>query len=126
MTDRTLFQAASISKPVFALGVLRLADTGRVKLEANVNDYLTTWKVPDSPLTRQAPVTLRALLSHTAGINGQGFRGYEPEAALPTLNQILDGTRRLTTARSGSILRQERDFAIPVAGTSWRRRRCRT
>jgi CubicO group peptidase (beta-lactamase class C family) len=93
VTDRTLFQAASISKPVFALGVLRLADTGRVKLEANVNDYLTTWKVPDSPLTRQTPVTLRALLSHTAGINGQGFRGYEPKAALPTLSQILDGTQ---------------------------------
>jgi CubicO group peptidase (beta-lactamase class C family) len=93
VTDRTLFQAASISKPVFALGILRLADTGRVKLEANVNDYLTTWKVPDNPLTRQTPVTLRALLSHTAGINGQGFRGYEPKAALPTLSQILDGTQ---------------------------------
>ena len=92
VTGRTLFQAASISKPVFALGILRLADTGRVKLEANVNDYLTTWKVPDSPLTRQTPVTLRALLSHTAGINGQGFRGYEQKAALPTLSQILDGT----------------------------------
>ncbi len=92
VTDRTLFQAASISKPVFALGVLRLADTGRVKLTANVNDYLTTWKVPDSQLTRPSPVTLRALLSHTAGINGQGFRGYEPKAPLPNLSQILDGT----------------------------------
>jgi CubicO group peptidase (beta-lactamase class C family) len=90
-TDRTLFQAASISKPVFALAVLRLADTGRVNLDANVNDYLTTWKIPDGPFTRRTPVTLRALLSHTAGITGQGFRGYEPTAALPTLNQILDG-----------------------------------
>lgn len=91
VTDRTLFQAASISKPVFALAVMRLADTGKVNLRANVNDYLTSWKVPDSPITRQAPVTLRALLSHTAGINGQGFRGYEPKAPLPTLSQILDG-----------------------------------
>ena len=91
VTDRTLFQAASISKPVFALAVLRLADAGRVNLQANVNDYLTTWKVPHSPFTRQTPVTLRALLSHTAGISGQGFRGYEPKAALPTLSQILDG-----------------------------------
>jgi len=92
VTDRTLFQAASISKPVFALGVLRLADTGRVNLEANVNDYLTSWKVQDIPLTRQTPVTLRALLSHSAGINGQGFRGYLAKEEVPTLSQILDGT----------------------------------
>jgi CubicO group peptidase (beta-lactamase class C family) len=91
VTDRTLFQAASISKPVFALAMVRLADIGRVNLQANVNDYLTTWKVPDTPFTRQTPVTLRALLSHTAGITGQGFRGYEPNAPLPTLGQILDG-----------------------------------
>ena len=91
VTDRTLFQAASISKPVFALAVLRLADAGRVSLDANVNDYLTTWKVPDSAFTRQAPVTLHALLSHTAGITGQGFRGYEADAPLPSVSQILDG-----------------------------------
>lgn len=91
VTERTLFQAASISKPVFALAVLRLADTGKVDLQANVNDYLTTWKVPDNRFTRQTPVSLRALLSHTAGTTVQGFRGYEPNAELPTLGQILDG-----------------------------------
>jgi CubicO group peptidase (beta-lactamase class C family) len=90
-TDRTLFQAASISKPVFALGILRLADTGRVNLQADVNDYLTTWKIPDSPSTHPAPVTLRALLSHSAGTTVGGFRGYESTVALPTLEQILDG-----------------------------------
>lgn len=91
ITDRTLFQAASISKPVFALGILRLADIGRVNLQADVNDYLTTWKIPDSPFTHAAPVTLRALLSHSAGTTVGGFRGYESTAALPTLGQILDG-----------------------------------
>jgi CubicO group peptidase (beta-lactamase class C family) len=91
VTDRTLFQAASISKPVFALAILRLADTGRVNLQADVNDYLTTWKIPDSPLTHPAPVTLRALLSHSAGTTVGGFRGYESKAALPTIYQILDG-----------------------------------
>jgi CubicO group peptidase (beta-lactamase class C family) len=91
VSDRTLFQAASISKPVFALAVLRLADTGKVNLDADVNEYLTTWKVPDSPFTRQAPVTLRGLLSHSAGITGQGFRGYESKSAVPTIGQTLDG-----------------------------------
>lgn len=91
VTDRTLFQAASISKPVFALAAARFADEGKVDLRADVKDYLTTWKVPDSAFTRRSPVTLRALLSHTAGITSQGFRGYEPNALLPTLRQILDG-----------------------------------
>lgn len=91
VTEHTLFQAASISKPVFALAVLRLADTGKLDLQTNVNDYLTSWKVPDSALTSQKPVTLRALLSHTAGTTVHGFRGYEPTATLPTLSQILDG-----------------------------------
>jgi CubicO group peptidase (beta-lactamase class C family) len=91
VTERTLFQAASISKPVFALAVLRLADAGRVNLQANANDYLTSWKIPDNEFTRAAPVTLRALLSHTAGITAQGFRGYPSSAPLPTLLQILDG-----------------------------------
>ncbi|HUR00081.1 MAG TPA: serine hydrolase domain-containing protein, partial [Gemmatimonadaceae bacterium] len=91
VTDRTLFQAASISKPVFALAILRLADTGRVNLQADVNDYLTTWKIPDGRFTHIAPVTLHALLSHSAGTTVGGFRGYESTAALPTLDQILDG-----------------------------------
>jgi CubicO group peptidase (beta-lactamase class C family) len=91
VTDRTLFQAASISKPVFALAILRLADTGRVNLQADVNDYLTTWKIPNSPHTHPAPVTLRALLSHSAGTTVGGFRGYELNATLPTIDQILDG-----------------------------------
>ncbi|MBP2158730.1 MULTISPECIES: serine hydrolase [Asticcacaulis] len=91
VTQHTLFQAASISKPVFALAVLRLADTGQLDLQANVNDYLTSWKVPDSAFTSQTPVTLRALLSHTAGTTVHGFRGYEPALTLPTLTQILDG-----------------------------------
>jgi CubicO group peptidase (beta-lactamase class C family) len=91
ITDRTLFQAASISKPVFALAILRLADAGRVNLQADINDYLTSWKIPDSRFTHLAPVTLRALLSHSAGTTVGGFRGYESTTALPTLDQILDG-----------------------------------
>ncbi len=100
VTDRTLFQAASISKPVFALAILRLADNGKVNLQADVNDYLTSWKIPDSPFTHAAPVTLRALLSHSAGTTVGGFRGYESTAALPTLDQILEGA---PPANSSSI-----------------------
>ena len=58
----------------------------------DVNDYLTGWRVPENDFTRDHPVTLRQLLSMTAGIGVPGYLGYEPGQKLPTLQQILDGT----------------------------------
>jgi CubicO group peptidase (beta-lactamase class C family) len=91
VTPDTLFQAASISKPVFALAVLHYVDAGRLTLDANVNDYLKTWKLPEDDLTREQKVTLRRILSHSAGLTVSGFPGYEAGAAVPTTTQILDG-----------------------------------
>lgn len=88
----TAFQAASISKPVFAMSVVKLAQDGRLSLDADVNSYLESWRVPPGELTRDQPVTLRSLLSHTSGADdGFGFPGYEPSAPRPTLVQILNG-----------------------------------
>lgn len=87
----TLFQAASISKPVAALAAMRLVREGRLDLDRNVNDYLTSWKLPENEFTKAKPVTLRALLSHTAGLNVGGFKGYEAGAPVPTVPQLLDG-----------------------------------
>ena len=88
----TRFQAASISKPVTALAALRLAQAHRLDLDADVNTLLKSWRVPDTALTRDQPVTPRALLSHTSGADdGFGFPGYAPGAALPTTVQILEG-----------------------------------
>jgi CubicO group peptidase (beta-lactamase class C family) len=88
----TVFQAASISKPVFAMGVVKLAQDGRISLDADVNTYLKSWRVPESDLTRTQPVTLRSLLSHTSGAtDGFGFPGYDPAVQRPTLVQILNG-----------------------------------
>jgi len=88
---RSLFQAASISKPVTALAVLRLIGDGVLDLDAPVNAWLRSWKLPDNEHTLRQPVTLRALLSHTAGTTVHGFPGYASDAPLPTLQQILDG-----------------------------------
>jgi CubicO group peptidase (beta-lactamase class C family) len=87
----TLFQAASVSKPVAAVAAMRLVEAGRLSLDRNVNDYLTTWKLPDNELTHARAVTLRQILSHTAGLTVHGFKGYEAGAAVPTVPQVLEG-----------------------------------
>jgi CubicO group peptidase (beta-lactamase class C family) len=90
VTDETLFQAGSISKPVFALAVMSLVQSGKLDLDADVNHYLTTWKIPANG-DGQPRVTLRQLLSHTAGLTVDGFPGYLRSAPLPSLTQILNG-----------------------------------
>jgi CubicO group peptidase (beta-lactamase class C family) len=87
----TVFQAASISKAVTALAVLRLVAQGRLDLDQDVNTYLTSWKVPTNEHTRGTPLTLRHILSHTGGLTVGGFAGYAAGAALPTVPQLLDG-----------------------------------
>lgn len=87
----TLFQAASISKTLAATAVMRLVEQGRLNLDTNVNQYLKTWKLPENELTRKTPVTLRLIMSHTAGLTIHGFPGYAAGIPLPTLPQVLDG-----------------------------------
>lgn len=90
----TAFQAASISKPVFAMAMVKLQQDGRLSLDADVNTILTSWKVPSSDFTREQPVTLRSLASHTSGADdGFGFPGYAPNEPRPTLPQILNGEK---------------------------------
>ena len=91
VTPNTLFQAASISKPITALAVLRLVDSGKLTLDADVNEYLKSWKIPDNEFTAKSRITLRELLSHTAGITVPGFGGYSSGEPLPTLLQTLNG-----------------------------------
>lgn len=92
ITTQTLFQAASISKPVAATGALRLVQSGKLDLDADVNARLRSWRVPAGRYASQGPVTLRKILSHSAGLTVHGFRGYARGEAVPTLPQVLDGT----------------------------------
>jgi len=91
-TPATLFQAASMSKPVAATGALVLVQEGRLELDRDVNETLTSWKVPASDLTAREPVTLRRLLTHTAGLTVHGFEGYAAGEPVPTVVQVLDGS----------------------------------
>jgi CubicO group peptidase (beta-lactamase class C family) len=110
-TTETLFQAGSISKPIAALGALRLVKEGKLSLDGDVNTRLRTWRVPENEFTKDDKVTLRRLVSHTAGLTVHGFPGYGAGAPVPTVVQVLDGEPPANTAavrvnvRPGSLYR---------------------
>lgn len=91
VTSDTLFQSASIGKSLTAAATMHFVETGHLSLDENVNDKLVSWKVPENRFTKQEKVTLRRLLSHSAGVTVHGFRGYAEGEGIPTLLQILDG-----------------------------------
>jgi len=93
----TLFLAGSISKPVFASGVLALVEQGKLALDEDINLKLRSWKLPDSRFTATEKVTLRRLLTHNAGLTVWGFPGYEATGPVPTVPQLLDGEKPANT-----------------------------
>ena len=111
VTPETLFQAASISKPVTAMAVMHLVQTGKLNLDTDVNQYLKSWKVPSNSFTEKTKITLRELLSHTAGMTVHGFSGYASDAPLPTLVQVLNGVK---PANSPAI------YVDIAPGSEWR------
>jgi CubicO group peptidase (beta-lactamase class C family) len=114
VTENTLFQAASISKPVAALAALGLVEDGLLSLDGPVNGVLTSWRVPDNEFTADSAVTLRGVLTHSAGLTVWGFPGYrkdEPFSAdreVATNADVLDGLGNTDEVR-----------VYKVPGTSW-------
>jgi CubicO group peptidase (beta-lactamase class C family) len=94
----TLFLAGSISKPVFASGALRLVEQGKLSLDTDINATLRSWKLPQNRFNETEKVTLRRLLTHTAGLTVWGFPGYRMGTPIPTVQQVLDGTPPANTA----------------------------
>ena len=91
VTPETLFQAASLAKPVVAVAVLHYVGRGTLELDRDVSQNLVSWQVPENEFTAEEDVTLRQLLSHSAGVTVEGFRGYALGEEVPGLRQILDG-----------------------------------
>ena len=89
--ERTLFQAASISKTLAAFAAMMLNEEGKLDLDADVNTLLKSWHLPDDEAMRGQKVTVRRIMSHTAGLNLSGMWGYEPGDAVPNTVQILNG-----------------------------------
>ena len=93
VTTQTLFQAASISKSLNAVGVLKLVQDKKLDLYADINAYLGSWKFPYDSLSKGKKISVANLLSHTGGLTVHGFDGYEQGSVLPTLQQVLDGQK---------------------------------
>jgi CubicO group peptidase (beta-lactamase class C family) len=98
VTPDTLFQAASISKPVAASAALHFVEKGILDLDENVNNKLDSWRIPDNKYTEGEKVTLRRLLSHSAGLTVHSFRGYAQGEEIPTILQVLDGEEPANSA----------------------------
>ena len=90
VTPDTYFEAGSTTKILTAALVMKLAEQDKLDLDANVNDYLTSWKIPDSPLLSGKYVTPRLLLSHLSGLNEGNNFGAE-EGKVPTVVDVLEG-----------------------------------
>jgi len=124
VTDQTLFQAASISKSLNAVGVLKLAQEKKLDLYVDINNYLSTarlgannridsytllngsqlnWKFPYDSLSKGKKITIANLLSHTGGLTVHGFGGYERGTDIPNIVQILDGTPPANSAKIRSM-----------------------
>ena len=87
----TVFSIGSVSKVGAAAVTLRLLDAGRLDLDRDVNGYLKRWKIPANGYTAVRPVTLRALLSHSAGLTVHGFSDFQPGDPLPSAIDTLEG-----------------------------------
>lgn len=94
----TQFQAASIGKALTAVAIMRLVDQGRLDLDGSANGYLDSFSLKDADGAPADAVTLRDLLTHSAGVNAPSFPGFERNADLPSLRDILEGTDKAETA----------------------------
>jgi CubicO group peptidase (beta-lactamase class C family) len=90
VTPTTRFQAASVSKPVTAWGVLRLVEQGRIGMDEPVVGRLRRWRPPPSPFPTDG-ITVRRLLSHTAGLSVHGYVGQTLDRPLPAIQASLVG-----------------------------------
>jgi CubicO group peptidase (beta-lactamase class C family) len=91
ITPNTLFQSGSIGKSVVAAATLHFVELGELNLDENVNVKLKSWQVSSNSFTQRKDVTIRELLSHSAGATLPGVIGYAQGEPIPNLIQILNG-----------------------------------
>ena len=91
-----------------ALRTHQLVEDGKFNLDTNINEYLSSWQLPDNEFTHDEKVTLRRILNHTAGLTVWGFPGYDKGDTIPTVVQVLNGEGNTDSVR-----------VYKVPGESW-------
>lgn len=91
LDSTSIFQAASLSKPVTFLAALRMHSSGKIDLDKNIQDYLKDFVLPQGKQTADNPVTFRNIFSHTSGISPGGYLGYDRNVSMPSDLAILQG-----------------------------------
>ncbi|HEY8915936.1 MAG TPA: serine hydrolase domain-containing protein [Chitinophaga sp.] len=113
----TLYQAASISKSVNASGIMKLVQDGKLSLDKDIREYLKTWTFPDNEFSKGKTITLKNLLSHTAGLSTGGFMGYTMSDSIPAINQILNGQKPANSEAVKPVLPVGAQFKYSGGGT---------
>jgi len=93
VTIETMFSAGSISKFLMAITALKMVEHGQIELEKPINKYLTSWRIENNDFTIKTPVTLRMLLSHSAGTSQSSYFGFTPTQPFPSIVEILSGAK---------------------------------
>jgi CubicO group peptidase (beta-lactamase class C family) len=99
----TIFQVASLSKWISAFGIMKLVEDGKLDLDAPVSKYLTRWQLPPSEFNNEE-VTVRRLLSHTAGLTDElGYSGFKTSAPIQSIEQSLTKAADADEGISGEV-----------------------
>ena len=117
VTEKTVFQAASMSKFVNAVALMKLVQSNKIDLDEDINNYLTSWKFSTNENVGNDPITIRQLLSHTAGLSTHGFNGYKTSNKLPSIIEILEGENPANSDKVEQIQQSNKNFKYSGGGT---------
>lgn len=95
VTSTSGFNIGSISKMFTAWGIMKLVEDEKIDLDVPVSNYLKSWSFPASKFNTNK-ISIRSLLSHTAGLNVHGYNGYESKKELPTLIESLNTNEKVS------------------------------
>jgi CubicO group peptidase (beta-lactamase class C family) len=99
----TVFQVSSLSKWISAVGIMKLVEDRKLDLDVPVSNYLTRWQLPPSKFNNEE-VTVRRLLSHTAGLtDGLGYSGFKTGTRIQSLEESLTKAADADEGISGEV-----------------------
>ena len=116
VTLNTLFQAASLSKPISAMIVLKFAEQGKIDLKLDINKQLKTWQIPENEFTKKKAVTPELLILHLSGLNVPAYPGYSSSDSIPNIIDILNGSNLANTEPTKVEIEPETEWRYSGAG----------